>query len=64
MAASTDHEPPLPAPARHQRTAELVLVCGLAGLALLLAGSALGLMLAPKDDSTLGVMRALVFHCH
>ena len=23
-----------------------------------------GLVLAPKDDSTLGLMRALVFRCH
>jgi len=23
-----------------------------------------GLLLAPKDDSTFGLMRALVFHCH
>ncbi len=56
-ASATDTTP-------HQRTAEWVLVAALAGLALLLMGSALGLLLAPKDDSTLGIMRALVFRCH
>jgi len=40
-----------------QRNAEWVLV-------VLLAGSALGLLLAPRDDSTLGLMRTLVFRCH
>jgi hypothetical protein len=63
MTSPTDPMAP-PPPSRPQRTAEWALVCGLAGLALLLAGSALGLLLAPKDDSTLGVMRALVFRCH
>lgn len=64
MTTPSDREPGNPAHRPHQRRAELVLVCALGGLALLLAGSALGLMFAPKDDSTLGVMRALVFRCH
>ncbi len=64
MTTQSDPEHGTPAAGPHQRKAELVLVCALTGLALLLVGSALGLMLAPKDDSTLGVMRALVFRCH
>ncbi|MBC6440571.1 MAG: hypothetical protein GDA49_09245 [Rhodospirillales bacterium] len=65
MAAPVDSTPDVaPAHSDAQRTAELVLVSALAALALLLAGSALGLLLAPKDDSTLGMMRALVFRCH
>ena len=64
MSTQTDQERETSVAGPHQRKAELVLVCALAGLALLLVGSALGLMLAPKDDSTLGVMRALVFRCH
>jgi len=69
MAASSDNTAPddLPvasAPGSAQRKAEWVLVGALGFLALLLAGSALGLLLAPKDDSTLGVMRAIVFRCH
>ena len=64
MTTQAGHEPGARLPGPHQRKAEMVLVCALAGLALLLVGSALGLLLAPKDDSTLGVMRALVFRCH
>ena len=44
--------------------AEWVLVGAVLAIMLLLAGSTLGLLLAPKDDSTLGLMRALVFRCH
>lgn len=64
MTTQAQHEPGARPPGSYQRKAELVLVCALAGLVLLLSGSALGLLLAPKDDSTLGVMRALVFRCH
>ena len=41
-----------------------VLAAALAAIALLMAGSTLGLLLAPMDDSTAGMMRALVFRCH
>ncbi|MBT5433324.1 MAG: hypothetical protein HOI34_19935 [Rhodospirillaceae bacterium] len=63
MASSVDH-PDAGERTSAQRTAEWVLVGSLAAIALLLTGSALGLLLAPKDDSTLGLTRALVFRCH
>ncbi|MBN34003.1 MAG: hypothetical protein CMM46_04365 [Rhodospirillaceae bacterium] len=68
MAVSDPHDssllPVASVPGSAQRKAEWVLVGSLAFLCLLLAGSALGLLLASKDESALGVMRAIVFRCH
>jgi len=49
---------------RAERHAALILgifIPVLLGVIALVLG---GLLLAPKDDSTLGLMRALVFRCH
>ncbi len=49
---------------RAERMAALILGIFLPVLLGVIALAVGGLLLAPKDDSTLGLMRALVFRCH
>ncbi|MEM7124369.1 MAG: hypothetical protein AAF563_24040 [Pseudomonadota bacterium] len=49
---------------RAERMTALILGIFLPVLLAVIALALGGLLLAPKDDSTLGLMRALVFRCH
>ena len=50
--------------ARWERLARRLLLVSAAVMIGMVGLIALGLAMAPKDDSTLGLMRALVFQCH
>ncbi len=49
---------------RAERYAAIILGIFVPVLLAVIALALGGLLLAPKDDSTLGLMRALVFRCH
>lgn len=50
--------------ARWERLARRLLLWSSGAMFGMVGLIALGLAMAPKDDSTLGVMKALVFRCH
>ena len=61
ITGDAEHDPEL---RRAERMTALILGIFLPVLLAVIALALGGLLLAPKDDSTLGLMRALVFRCH